>query len=298
MTTSIIEQPNRKLWLAAIKPPMYTVAVIPIWVGSAIAFAQTQIFNLQIFAVFLTSAILFIAWMNVSNDVFDDDTGIDQNKAHSVVKLIGNKSLTFWIANLCLITGILGVSLISWWQRDITVMALILVASAIAYTYQGPPFRLGYQGLGEIICLISFSMVVVAAYYSQAQTWSIVSFAAAIIVAIATSLILFCSHIHQLEDDLAAGKRLPIVRLGTKKASQILPWFGGSIYALTALFVLLRIFPVATLLVFLSLPLAIKLFRHVHNYHDQPAKVSNSKFLAVGMHFWMGLLLGIGFLIN
>ena len=298
MTTSIIEQPNRKLWLAAIKPPMYTVAVIPIWVGSAIAFAQTQIFNLQIFAVFLTSAILFIAWMNVSNDVFDDDTGIDQNKAHSVVKLIGNKSLTFWIANLCLITGILGVSLISWWQRDITVMALILVASAIAYTYQGPPFRLGYQGLGEIICLISFSMVVVAAYYSQAQTWSIVSFAAAIIVAIATSLILFCSHIHQLEDDLAAGKRSPIVRLGTKKASQILPWFGGSIYALTALFVLLRIFPVATLLVFLSLPLAIKLFRHVHNYHDQPAKVSNSKFLAVGMHFWMGLLLGIGFLIN
>jgi 1,4-dihydroxy-2-naphthoate octaprenyltransferase len=298
MTTIFIEQPNNKLWLAAIKPPMYTVAVIPVWVGSAIAFAQTKIFNIQIFAVFLTSAILFIAWMNLSNDVFDDDTGIDQNKAHSVVKLTGNKSLVFWIANLCLITGILGVSLISWLQRDITVMALVLVASAIAYTYQGPPFRLGYQGLGEIICLISFSMVVVAAYYSQAQTWSIVSFAAAIIVAIATSLILFCSHIHQVEDDLAAGKRSPIVRLGTKKASQILPWFGGSIYALTALFVLLGIFPVGTLLVFLSFPLAIKLFRHVHNYHDQPAKVSNSKFIAVAMHFSMGLLLGIGFLIN
>jgi 1,4-dihydroxy-2-naphthoate octaprenyltransferase len=298
MTTIIIEQPNKKLWLAAIKPPMYTVAVIPIWVGSAIAFAQTQIFNIQIFAVFLTSAILFIAWMNVSNDVFDDDTGIDQNKAHSVVKLTGNKSLTFLIANLCLITGVLGVSLISWWQRDMTVMALVLVASAIAYTYQGPPFRLGYQGLGEVICLICFSMVVVAAYYSQAQTLSIASFAAAIIVAIATSLILFCSHLHQVKDDLAAGKRSPIVRLGTKKASQILPWFGSSIYALTALFVLLRIFPVATLLVFFSLPLAIKLFRHVDNYHDQPAKVSNSKFIAVAMHFLMGLLLGLGFLIN
>ncbi|HEY9813849.1 MAG TPA: 2-carboxy-1,4-naphthoquinone phytyltransferase, partial [Candidatus Sericytochromatia bacterium] len=199
MTTIFIEQPNNKLWLAAIKPPMYTVAVIPVWVGSAIAFAQTKIFNIQIFAVFLTSAILFIAWMNLSNDVFDDDTGIDQNKAHSVVKLTGNKSLTFLIANLCLITGILGVSLISWLQRDLTVMALVLVASAIAYTYQGPPFRLGYQGLGEIICLISFSMVVVAAYYSQAQTWSSVSFAAAMIVGIATSLILFCSHIHQVE---------------------------------------------------------------------------------------------------
>ncbi|MGL4376517.1 MAG: 2-carboxy-1,4-naphthoquinone phytyltransferase, partial [Microcoleaceae cyanobacterium] len=41
MTTQLINPPKSKLWMAAIKPPMYTVAVIPIWVGTAIAWGET-----------------------------------------------------------------------------------------------------------------------------------------------------------------------------------------------------------------------------------------------------------------
>jgi 1,4-dihydroxy-2-naphthoate octaprenyltransferase len=50
--------------------------------------------------------------------------------------------------------------------------------------------------------------------------------------------------------------------------------------------------------VFASLPVAIKLFQHVHQYHDQPEKVSNSKFIAVAMHFFSGMLLGLGFVLT
>jgi 1,4-dihydroxy-2-naphthoate octaprenyltransferase len=299
MTTILVEKPISKLWLAAIKPPMYSVAIIPIWVGTAVAFAETGIIHGTIFSTFLMSAILIIAWLNLSNDVFDSETGVDENKAHSLVNLTGNKSLIFWLGNLFLAAGILGIVAIAWWQRDFTVIAIVLLCCALGYTYQGPPFRLGYQGLGEIICFVTFGpMAVAAAYYSQTQSWSINSLAASVIVGIATSVILFCSHFHQVEDDAAVGKRSPIVRLGTKRGSQVLFWFGGSVYALTALFVLLSIFPIWTLLVFVSLPIALKLFRHVHQYHDQPEKVSNCKFIAVGMHFFSGLLLGLGFVIG
>jgi len=298
MTTRIIEQPNSKLWLAAIKPPMYSVAIIPIWVGTAVAFAETKTMQPEIFSTFLISAILIIAWLNLSNDVFDADTGIDKNKAHSLVNLTGNKSLIFWLANLFLASGILGIVAIAWWQRDLTAPGLVLLCCALGYSYQGPPFRLGYQGLGEIICFICFGpLAVAAAYYSQAQTWSLTSLAASIIVGITTSLILFCSHFHQVEDDLAAGKRSPLVRLGTAKAAQLLVWFGGSIYGITFLFVVLRVFPVWTLLLFATLPNAIELFRHVLQYHSQPEKVSNCKFIAVSLHFWSGLLLGLGFVL-
>ncbi len=298
MTTRIVEQPNKKLWLAALKPPMYSVAVIPIWVGTAVAFAETRTLHEQIFSTFLMSAILIVAWLNLSNDVFDSETGIDKNKAHSLVNLTSNKSLIFWLANLLLCLGVLGVLAISWWQRDLTVIGLVILCCALGYSYQGPPFRLGYQGLGEIICFICFGpLAVAAAYYSQAQTWSITSIAASIIVGITTSLILFCSHFHQGEDDLAAGKRSPIVRLGTEKAAQLLIWFGGSIYVLTVLFVVLRVFPVWTLLIFASLPFALQLFRHVGTNHDRPEKVSNCKFIAVTLHFWSGILLGLGFVL-
>ncbi len=38
---------------------------------------------------------------------------------------------------------------------------------------------------------------------------------------IVTSLVLFCSHFHQVKDDIAAGKRSPIARLGTKRGAEV-----------------------------------------------------------------------------
>ncbi|MEH2259150.1 2-carboxy-1,4-naphthoquinone phytyltransferase [Nostoc sp.] len=298
MTTKQILYPNTKLWMAAIKPPMYSVAIMPIWVGTAVAFAETKIFNGVVFSTFVAAAILILAWENISNDVFDSETGIDQNKHHSLVNLTGNKPLIFWIGNLCLGLGLLGILAIAFWQQDLTVIGIILLCCGLGYTYQGPPFRLGYQGLGEIICFFAFGpLAVEAAYYSQTQTWSITSLAASVIVGIATTLILFCSHFHQVKDDIAAGKRSPIVRLGTAKGAQLLVWFTGSIYPLTLLFVLLGISPAWTLLSWVSLPFAVKLCRHVQENHNQPDKVSNCKFIAVAVHFWACLLFGLGFML-
>ncbi len=299
MTTELITQKNRKLWLAALKPPMYSVAVIPITVGTALAFAQTGIFHSQIFFTFLGAAILIIAWLNLSNDVFDAETGIDVNKAHSVVNLTGNKALVFWISNLCLSLGILGILAIAWWQRDWTVLGLILLCCALGYSYQGPPFRLGYLGLGEIICFITFGpSAVSAAYYSQAQSFSRESLAVSIIIGISTSIILFCSHFHQVEDDLAAGKRSPVVRLGTARSSQILTWLTASVFTLTVIWIILGYLPWLAILVFASLPFAYQLITHVRQYHDRPDKVNNCKFLAVNFHFLSGLLLALGIILS
>ncbi|MEH1839609.1 MAG: 2-carboxy-1,4-naphthoquinone phytyltransferase [Nostoc sp.] len=298
MTTKQILYPNTKLWMAAIKPPMYSVAIMPIWVGTAVAFAETKNFNGAVFSTFVAAAILILAWENISNDVFDSETGIDQNKHHSLVNLTNNKPLIFWIGNLCLSLGLLGILAIALWQQDLTVIGIILLCCGLGYMYQGPPFRLGYQGLGEILCFFAFGpLAVEAAYYSQTQTWSMTSLAVSVIVGIATTLILFCSHFHQVKDDIAAGKRSPIVRLGTQKGAQLLVWFTGSIYPLTLLFVLLGISPPWTLLSWVSLPFAVKLCRHVQKNHNQPDKVSNCKFIAVAVHFWACLLLGLGFML-
>jgi len=299
MTTQSLEPSKRQLWLAALMPPMYSVAVMPIWMGTAVAFADTGIIHWRVFATFIGAAILILAWMNFSNDVFDAETGIDQNEPTSLVNLTGNKSLIFWLSNLFLALGLAGVLAIATWQQDLTVLGLVLVSCVLGYTYQGPPFRLGYQGLGEIICFFCLGpLAVAAAYYSQTQTWSLTNLAAAVLLGITTSLILFCSHFHQVEDDRAAGKRSPVVRLGTTRSARLLRWFSSGVFGLAGAFVLLKILPLGALLVFLSLPFALKLNRHVSRYHNQPALVRNCKFLAVQLHFWSGVLLGVGFLLS
>ena len=290
---------RKKLWLAAIKPPMYSVAIIPITVGTAIAFAETGIVNLKIFATFLISAILIIAWLNLSNDVFDADTGIDKNKAHSVVNLTGNKSLIFWLSNFCLGLGLLGIILINYWLNDETVLWLILGCCFLGYTYQGPPFRFGYLGLGEIICFITFGpMAISAAYYAQTQHFSSMSLVTSTIIGITTSIILFCSHFHQVEDDVAAGKKSPIVRLGTKTGSLVLAYSTITVFLLTLLLVILQFLPIWTLLILGSLPFGYQLITHVNQNHDQPDKVKNCKFIAVNLHFSSGILLALGFVIS
>jgi 1,4-dihydroxy-2-naphthoate octaprenyltransferase len=277
---------------------MYSVAVIPIWVGTAVAWAEAKTLDWKIFGTFLFAAILIIAWLNLTNDVFDADTGIDKNKHHSLVNLTQNQALIFWLAHVFLGLGIMGLGAIAYWQQDLTVLGIILLACFLGYTYQGPPFRLGYQGLGEIICFVTFGpLAVEAAYYSQRSTWSPSGLAAAMVVGITTSLILFCSHFHQVTDDIAAGKRSPIVRLGTARGAQLLPWLCGTVFGLTLLCCMVGLFPNLTLAIFASLPFAIQLCRHVGVHHDHPAQVSNCKFIAVALHFWSGLLLGLGFIL-
>jgi 1,4-dihydroxy-2-naphthoate phytyltransferase len=298
MTTSssFSDRSRWQLWLAAIKPPMYSVAVIPISVGTTVALAETGQFFIGRFALFLAAAIAIIAWLNLSNDVFDSDTGIDVNKAHSVVNLTQNRPLVFWISNFCLLLGIGGIVAIALAQRDGTVLAIVGLCCVLGYSYQGPPFRLGYLGLGEIICFICFGpLAIAAAYYAQATCFSGTMLAPAALIGITTSLILFCSHFHQVDDDLAAGKRSPIVRMGTGRGSQVLTLATVSVFVLTGLFILVGWMPSATLVIVLSLPFSYQMANYVRQYHDQRDHVSNCKFLAVNFHFVSGLLLAVGY---
>lgn len=315
-----------KLWMAAIKPPMYCVAVMPICVGSAIAYLQTGTFHAATFLTFAFSAILILVWENLANDVFDAATGIDRNKHHSLVNLTRNRSLIFWLANAALLAGILGVVGITFQQKDTTVLLMVLSCCVLGYLYQGPPFRLGYKGLGEILCFFSFGPLAVgAAYYSQIKmtlpsssgwqvwswqawhesfwnwqvwNWQAPLLPAAVMVGLTTTLVLFCSHFHQVEDDLKAGKRSPIVRLGTQRGAQVLAVACVSVFLVWAVARVAGGFPPATLIVLGSLLPAVKLCRHVLRFHEEPARVSNSKFLAIHFHLWSGLLLVSGLLLS
>ncbi|PSN17895.1 2-carboxy-1,4-naphthoquinone phytyltransferase [filamentous cyanobacterium CCP5] len=296
MTIRSIQPDQQQLWLAAIKPPMYSVAAMPILVGSAVAYYETRQFSWLICLVFVLSAVLILAWENLSNDVFDSETGIDVNKPHSLVNLTRNKSLIFAIGNLCLLMGISGILAIAWWQRDPTVLGIILICCLLGYCYQGPPFRLGYRGLGEPLCFLSFGPLGVgAAYYSQTATWSLTSQLAGVVVGITTTLVLFCSHFHQVEEDLAAGKRSPIVRLGTGLGSWLVPCFCAIALFTIAAAIGSGIFPLGTLIALGSIITAVRLSRHVKQFHAIPERISNAKFFAIGFHFWSGLLLTIGF---
>jgi 2-carboxy-1,4-naphthoquinone phytyltransferase len=286
---------RQQLWWAALKLPMYTVAVVPIGLGTIAAGTATRQWHGSIAALFMVGAIAIVAWINISNDVFDSDTGIDRAKAESVVNLTGNRNLMLWIGNGLLALGLGAIGAICWLQQDAMVAYVVLLCCFLGYTYQGPPFRLGYLGLGEIICWLCFGPLALgAAYYSQTRAWSWENLTLSVVVGLLTSIILFCSHFHQVADDLAAGKRSPIVRLGTARSALVLRWSLMAVYGCLGIGLGLGILPASLGIAFLGLPLAYQLDRFVQAHHDQPSIVRTCKYLAVRLHFATGLLLSLG----
>jgi 2-carboxy-1,4-naphthoquinone phytyltransferase len=61
--------------------------------------------------------------------------------------------------------------------------------------------------------------------------------------------------------------------------------------------VVIKLFPVWTLLSLASLPVARRLCRTIGSLYRQPEKLLRCRLIAVELQFWTGLLLGLGFLL-
>ena len=291
---------RRRLWKAAIKWPMYSVAVMPVLLAAGWRAGLGEPVRLDQLLLFLLAAVLLLAWENLANDVFDADTGVDTDgKPHSVVNLTGRRDRVALLANGALLLGLLLMALVAL-RSSPAVLALVLACCGIGYAYQGPPLRLGYRGLGEPLCWIAFGpLATAAALLALAPAGeALVPWRAAFLLgsgpALATTLVLFCSHFHQVEEDAAHGKRSPVVRLGTARAAALIPWFVAAALALEWAPVLLGQWPLTALLGVIGLPPARALIRLLREHHHEPGRILGSKFLALRFQALNGLGLAAG----
>ncbi len=291
---------RRRLWKAAIKWPMYAVAVMPVLLAAGWRWGRGELVRLDQLLLFLVAAVLLLAWENLANDVFDADTGVDaQGKPHSVVNLTGQRDRVAWLANGALLLGLALMALVAL-RSSGAVLALVLACCGIGYAYQGPPLRLGYRGLGEPLCWLAFGPLATAAGLLALgpATGAEVPWRAAVELgggpALAPTQVRFCSHFHQVEEDAAHGKRSPVVRLGTARAAALVPWFVAGALAFEWAPVLAGHWPLTALLGAMGVPPAQRLIRLLREHHDQPERITCSKFLALRFQALNGLGLAVG----
>jgi 1,4-dihydroxy-2-naphthoate octaprenyltransferase len=78
------------------------------------------------------------------------------------VNLTGRRDRVAGLANGCLLLGLALMALVAW-RSSPAVLVLVLACCGLGYLYQGPPFRLGYRGLGEPLCWLAFGPLATAA---------------------------------------------------------------------------------------------------------------------------------------
>ncbi|CAL9238050.1 unnamed protein product [Arabidopsis halleri] len=300
------EIPREKLIWRAIKLPMYSVALVPLTVGASAAYLETGLFLARRYVTLMLSSILIITWLNLSNDVYDFDTGADKNKKESVVNLVGSRSGTLAAAITSLALGVSGLIWISFNASNIRAILLLVSAILCGYVYQCPPFRLSYQGLGEPLCFAAFGPFATTAFYLLLGSSSEMRhlplsgrvLSSSLLVGFTTSLILFCSHFHQVDGDLAVGKYSPLVRLGTEKGAFVVRWAIRLLYSMLLVLGLSRILPLpCTLMCFLTLPIGNLVSNYVEKHHKENGKIFMAKYYCVRLHALFGAALSLGIVI-
>ncbi|KAF7112830.1 hypothetical protein RHSIM_RhsimUnG0187900 [Rhododendron simsii] len=284
----------------AIKLPIYSVALVPLTVGSAAAYLQTGLYSARRYFVLLASSVLVIAWLNLSNDVYDYDTGADTTKKESVVNMVGSRTGTLLAAYMLLALGFVGLAWVSVGAGNVRSILLLACAITCGYIYQCPPFRLSYQGFGEPLCFAAFGPFATTAFYllqSNASELPITGtiLSVSLLVGLTTALILFCSHFHQVKGDRAVGKMSPLVRLGTEAGSTVVKVGVVTLYSLLLILGLSRALPFACMfLCSLTLPVGKLVVSFVEENHKDTTKIFMAKYYCVRLHALFGAALAAG----
>jgi 1,4-dihydroxy-2-naphthoate polyprenyltransferase len=250
------------------------VMIVPVVLGSALAWQQGSSFSWGLFALTFVGALAAHLGANLINDIFDFDQGTDQaaqvfmssGKAivtGSPLLLNGQLALKTYrgLAVGCFALALLCGAILSIFRPWVLLFAIL--GFLLAFFYVAPPLRLAYlgRGLGEVDIFFSFGFLpLVGAFYVQSGLVTNAAILVSIPVGLYTMTVLYFHHFLHWRGDQRAGKITPVVALGEQGArivgalillgiaivllalafTHVLPWY-SDIAALTVIPVLLAL---------------------------------------------------------
>lgn len=285
-------------WLLATRPKTLPAAVIPVALGSAMAYADGG-FHAISALVALVCALLIQISTNFINEVYDFRSGADSVDRVGPTRAVaaGNISeramiIASWIVVLiCFVCGLYLVDRAGW---EILIVGLVSLFFAWAYT--GGPYPLAYKGLGDIFVFLFFGLVATCGtYYVQAHTLHIHVLFLALVPGALSTAILEVNNIRDIETDARVQKRTLAVRLGRNKA--VLLYYGllAMAYSVPPHLFFWR-YSAWSLLPMLTLPLALKL---MINVRTKTGPELNAVLAGTaGLLVVFGVLAILGFVLN
>ncbi len=299
------------LWMKAMRIPFLQATFVPVILGSVIAWQLTQAFNWATFLLTLLGASLIHIATNMFNDYFDFKSGNDLQVKHQNPFAGGGRVLTaglikpsthLLVSTTCLVLG----SLIGFYfifALSLPYLFLLgLIGVVSSYFYVGPPFRLAYLGVGELIVGINFGPVMtLGAYYVQTGRFAVEPFLASLPVGLLIAAVLWINEFPDMDADRAVGKKTLVLRLGYARSIAVYVGMVATAYALIIIYALLQVFssvPITTLIALLSLPLAVKSVRVLRvNYRD-PHAIIPANANTIFLHLTFGILAIVGLVIG
>lgn len=299
-------QPSRwALFFDATRLPFLTASVIPVLLGTAIAWRHGQL-DPWLFLLTFFGAAFFHIGANVINDYFDHRSGVDEANLTPTPFAGGSRLIQRGLmapqATLRLalvfyaLGGILGLILLL--RVGPALLYFGLAGFLLGLLYTAPPLRLAHRGLGELAVGLAFGPVIVmGAYWVQTQRWSNEALLASIPVALLITAVLYINEFPDRPWDLRAGKRNWVTRLPIRTAMAGYVVLVAGAYLVLIGGVIAGILPAPTLLALLTLPMAWKAYGMLRRHYAFPYRLIPANATTIFIHLLVGWLLFAGYII-
>jgi len=286
------------VWWRATRPFSFTASFTPVLVGSAAAFHDHR-FHPGVFLVTLVAAVAIQAATNMINEFYDSVRGVDDPASVGpsgviVHGLLSPRAVLAGGAVLLAFAALLGLWLV--FVAGWPILAIGVLSILAGYAYTGGPLPLGYIGLGDLAVFVFMGPVIVlGAYYVQAQAVSPAAAWASLPVAALVTAILVVNNLRDIEDDRRKGKRTLATFFGERGTRLEYVLLVAAAYASVAAAVAVRALPAAALVTLITIPQSAHLWRRIYEDTGSGPLTRDLRETA-SLHQRVGLLLAFGFL--
>ena len=287
---------NLQSWFWATRPFSLSASVAPVLVGSAYAASSVR-FNWALFAIALTASIAIQIGTNLTDEYSDHRKHGGAGKLLAPHKVIQRGVLSERAVLLGMITafgygiagGLIIVSEVGW-----PILAIGVISVAAAYLYAGGPFPLGNYGLGEpVVFLFMGPVMVMGAYYVQAQELSWAAFIVSLPVAFIVTAILHCNNLRDISEDQALGKRSIAAAIGVQPSRWLFAALLAGAYISIAVAGTTNIITAWLLIGLIPAPFALATVRKLFDANDRPS-MNTIMVKSARVHGWTGVTLAVG----
>ena len=217
---------SMKSYILAARPKTLPAAIVPVWVGCALAFRVTGTWDGWLAFYTVASAVWIQIATNFFNDAIDADKGADTEARLGPTRATASGRLSrktvYTSAVVCLLlAAAFGLPLLM--ARGWPMIAIAVPSFYLSYGYTGGPLPLAYKGLGELFVILFFGLVAVTGtVFVQTGLWCVEALVAGLGIGCLSAVLISVNNLRDVEEDRSNNKNTLAVRWGRKAAINLI----------------------------------------------------------------------------
>lgn len=287
------------------RPHSYPASIAPVLFGATYALGYEIKFSILKFILFLLACLLIQAATNLFNEYYDYKYGLDKIDSEGISGSIVKGNLSpreVMVGALVLYALAFILGLILTFMTSLYVLLVGLVCMLAGYFYTGGKYPIAYSPFGEVVSGFFMGTIIISlSFYFQTGYVNTDIIVVSLPLFIMIGAILLANNIRDLDNDKESGRRTYAILVGRNNAIKTMAISFIVVYLLNILFIVTKYASWWNLLVFVTIPLAIKIIKgfstNNHKTTMAPFMVLTAK-LTIFVGFIMSLANILKYLLN